>query len=462
MTTDQFVTANITPLDSLNTLSPVEVARLQDRNQAGLFRLFRQCCLAVLNCGSEVDSTKQVLEMYQDFDIQVAQKHRGVQLEIANAPASAFVDGEIIQGIRENLFSVVRDILYVGDQVEGESGTLTENETITHQVFQILRHAQAIEPHIKPNLVVCWGGHSIGRTEYEYTKKVGYELGLRGYGVCTGCGPGAMKGPMKGATIAHAKQRIADARYVGISEPGIIAAESPNPIVNELIIMPDIEKRLEAFVRLGHGIIVFPGGAGTAEEILYMLGVLLHEKNHNIPLPLIFTGPEGSEAYFETIDRFVRQTLGDEAAKRYQIIVDNPEEVAKQMKQGLDAVTQYRKATSESFHFNWQLHIPSEFQQPFEPTHENMAALNLSHDQADYELASNLRRGLSGIVAGNVKEQGIREIETHGPFELSGDPEMMKALDQLLASFVEQRRMKINYQEYKPCYRIKVGEEQVG
>jgi hypothetical protein len=38
------------------------------------------------------------------------------------------------------------------------------------------------------------------------------------------------------------------------------------------VIMPDIEKRLEAFVRLGHGIIVFPGGVGTAEEILYLLG----------------------------------------------------------------------------------------------------------------------------------------------------------------------------------------------
>ena len=48
-------------------------------------------------------------------------------------------------------------------------------------------------------------------------------------------------------------------------KPGIIAAESPNPIVNDLVIMPDIEKRLEAFVRLAHGIVVFPGGVGTAE-----------------------------------------------------------------------------------------------------------------------------------------------------------------------------------------------------
>jgi len=108
-----------------------------------------------------------------------------------------------------------------------------------------------------------------------------------------------MKGPMKGAHIAHAKQRIFNSRFIGISEPGIIASEAPNAIVNELIIMPDIEKRLEAFVRLGHGIIVFPGGAGTAEEILYILGLLLNEKNRGISLPLIFTGPEKSRAYFE-------------------------------------------------------------------------------------------------------------------------------------------------------------------
>jgi len=53
-----------------------------------------------------------------------------------------------------------------------------------------------------------------------------------------------MKGPMKGATIGHAKQRIEGGRYIGVTEPGIIAAEPPNPIVNQLVILPDIEKRL--------------------------------------------------------------------------------------------------------------------------------------------------------------------------------------------------------------------------
>ena len=75
-----------------------------------------------------------------------------------------------------------------------------------------------------------------------------------------------MKGPMKGAAVGHAKQQINDGRYIGISEPGIIASESPNAIVNELVIMPDIEKRLEAFVRLAHAIIIFPNAAGKNDD----------------------------------------------------------------------------------------------------------------------------------------------------------------------------------------------------
>ena len=184
----------------------------------------------------------------------------------------------------------------------------------------------------KPNLVVCWGGHSIGTEEYQYTKKVGYELGLRGLDVCTGCGPGAMKGPMKGATIGHAKQRIVGGRYIGLTEPGIIAAEPPNPIVNQLVIMPDIEKRLEAFVRLAHGIVVFPGGVGTAEEILYLLGILLEPANAGQPLQGRAHRARNPRAeYFVQITRFIGGTLGEKAAELLHVIVDDPAEVARYM-----------------------------------------------------------------------------------------------------------------------------------
>ncbi len=365
----------------------------------------------------------------------------------------AFVDGEIIRGVAELLFAVVRDLAYMAIELGPQyAADLESGEGITNAVFGLLRNARILHP-ADPNLVVCWGGHSISRDEYLYTKQVGYDLGLRGLDICTGCGPGAMKGPMKGATIAHAKQRRHNTRYIGVTEPGIIAAESPNPIVNNLVIMPDIEKRLEAFVRIGHGIIVFPGGVGTAEEILYLLGILLREENEGLPLPLILTGPTIAAPYFEQIDRFIRLTLGEAAASRYEIITGDPVEVARRMTRGIKQVREYRIAQRDSFYFNWSLTIPEEYQRPFVPTHEAMAALDLHQGRPASALAADLRRAFSGIVAGNVKEESMQRIEEHGPFEIHGDPAMMQALDELLRAFVEQRRMKISG-DYKPCYRV--------
>lgn len=178
--------------------------------------------------------------------------------------------------------------------------------------------------------------------------------------------------------------------------------------------MPDIEKRLEAFVRMGHGIIVFPGGVGTAEEILYLLGILLHPDNTGIPFPLILTGPSQSVAYFEQIDRFLRLALGDEVAQHYQIIVDDPPAVARAMVKGIDKVRKHRLDTKDAFFFNWALQIPFAFQTPFRPTHDAMRGLQIRHDRPRHELAADLRRAFSGIVAGNVKEEGVRAIEAHG------------------------------------------------
>ena len=447
------VNASIYPKGGLDVLSRDEVARLKDASAGGMHDLLRRCALAVLTSGSASDDPRAAREVYPDFDIQVLQQDRGVRIDLINAPAMAFVDGDIIRGVAELLFAVVRDLAYTAIELGPEyAADLESSSGITNAVFGLLRNARILRPS-DPNLVVCWGGHSIGRNEYQYTKLVGYELGLRGLDICTGCGPGAMKGPMKGATIAHAKQRRRSTRYIGITEPGIIAAESPNPIVNHLVIMPDIEKRLEAFVRLGHGIIVFPGGVGTAEEILYLLGILLREENAHLPFPLILTGPVAAAPYFEQIDQFIRLTLGDDAAKKYEIIIGDPEAVAKKMVSGVRKVKDYRIDHKDSFFFNWALNVPLEFQQPFIPTHEAMAALDLHHGRKQHELAADLRRAFSGIVAGNVKEDGMRRIEQYGPFEINGDQDIMQALDSLLRAFVEQQRMKING-EYKPCYRV--------
>ena len=83
-----------------------------------------------------------------------------------------------------------------------------------------------------------------------------------------------------------------------------------------------------------------------------------------------------------------------------------------------------------------------------------MRSLDLSRNQPVHRLAANLRRAFSGIVTGNVKEAGIRAIERLGPYELSGDPEIMRLLDELLSAFVAQLRMKLPGTAYRPCYRL--------
>ncbi|WP_137167834.1 nucleotide 5'-monophosphate nucleosidase PpnN [Salinimonas lutimaris] len=449
----------LNPLGWMSQLSQLEVSQLQDTTRSQLYDVFRNCCLAVLNSGVDEDNYEMLFAPYQDFDIRLIRRERGVKIELVNPPEVAFVDGKLVRGVHEHVFAVLRDMLFMGNKYAFLHDPVpADSVATTDMVFDMLRHAQALEGNDELNTIVCWGGHSINQHEYKYTKEVGYQLGLREMNICTGCGPGAMKGPMKGATIGHAKQRYTHGRYIGISEPSIIAAEPPNAIVNELIIMPDIEKRLEAFVRFAHGIVIFPGGVGTAEELLYLLGILTNERNAQQPIPVILTGPQGTEAYFEAIDEFVGATLGKKAQSKYQIIIDDPVEVARTLCESKHKTEQYRLAVGDSFSFNWSLKIEEAFQIPFIPTHETMAELALHSQQDTASLAVALRKAFSGIVTGNVKAEGIRQIKEKGPFQLTGEPELILRIDTLLQSFVAQQRMKLPGSEYVPCYTITPNE----
>ena len=87
-----------------------------------------------------------------------------------------------------------------------------------------------------------------------------------------------------------------------------------------------------------------------------------------------------------------------------------------------------------------------------------MAALELRSDLPPAKLAGELRCAFSGIVAGNVKSFGLEQVEQHGPYVLYGDEVLMNELDILLQAFISQGRMKIDVENYQPCWRIGVGE----
>lgn len=442
----------VNPLKSLNLLSQSDMEGLIT-SRGELFAVFRHCALAILNTDSEKGGDETRDADYQDFDIKLIPQPRGLRMELFNAPSQSFVDGKMIRGIQEHLFSALRDIVYTDFKITGTQAQPTSSADTTNTVFRILRNAQVVRPNEPPNMVVCWGGHSIPRNEYDYAKDVGYELGLRGLDIVTGCGIGAMKAPMKGAAVGHAKQQNKNGRYIGISEPGIISSESPNAIVNELVIMPDIEKRLEAFVRLAHSIIVFPGGVGTVEEILYLLGIVMHPDNDE-SIPLILAGPESCAGYFEELVRFLKDCLGDHVENYFQVILGAPHEVGRSIRAAVEQVHERRSTSNQAYYFNWELNIPPSLLAPFIPTHDNMAALNLDASQPRHELASSLRCVFSGIVAGNVKEFGMEQVRIHGPYKLSGDKDFMASIDRLLGALVHEGRMKLGAGDYQPCYQL--------
>ena len=450
--------ARVKPFGPFTNMLPSEIQRMKHASENGSHQIMRDCILAVLNAGAETDDPARLFEKFSDFELKLEPSPYGMDIVMNNAPATAFTRRkELIKGYRAHLFAVLRDITYFNYTEDGNG----EN------VQRMLRNARLLEGDVEQlrDRVVCWGGHSIGSKEYDYSKAVGYELGLLdGVDVITGCGPGIMKGPMKGAHIAHAKQQIYNPSYIGLTEPGIIAAEPPNAMVNNLVIFPNIEQRLEAFVRTGHGIIIFPGGVGTAEELQYILGILMHPKNVKddsyLPIPVILTGPEdeegsGENAYIEQLDYFIKQTLGEDASRRYEKIVGNPRRAAERMKDLLVRVRANRIKDNEDLRFNRELFIPEEFKVPFDPTHKNVAKLRLDetlHDEK-FTFAADLRRAFSAIVAGNVKRDTIQSIKEHGNFQITGSNKVARRVNFLLRAFQQDGRMKMEG-DYEPCYDI--------
>lgn len=75
---------HISPLGSMDMLSQLEVDMLKRTASSDLYQLFRNCSLAVLNSGSLTDNSKELLSRFENFDINVLRRERGVKLELIN------------------------------------------------------------------------------------------------------------------------------------------------------------------------------------------------------------------------------------------------------------------------------------------------------------------------------------------------------------------------------------------
>ena len=60
-------------------------------------------------------------------------------------------DGAGIEGIRQHLFAVLRDVVFVSSEIEGRLD-LDTSDGVTDAVFQILRNAGVMHSRVDPNL----------------------------------------------------------------------------------------------------------------------------------------------------------------------------------------------------------------------------------------------------------------------------------------------------------------------
>ena len=88
----------LNPLGAMDLLSQLEVDQLKQNANSETFRLFRNCCLAVLNVGSHTDSSAEIYQQFENFTVNLIARERGIKIELFNPPASAFVD-ELVTGI---------------------------------------------------------------------------------------------------------------------------------------------------------------------------------------------------------------------------------------------------------------------------------------------------------------------------------------------------------------------------
>lgn len=293
--------------------------------------------------------------------------------------------------------------------------------------------------------IVFQGGARISNEEYTFAKLVGSEIAKFEHApkkFITGGGRGIMRAPHRGSQITAIERGENDTTNCGVSCGKIIAAEPPNSIVTKLAVFEQIERRLEAFARSGHLTVFFPGGTGTFEELLYVLAVLAEERNKGQYYTFMLVGDESKREYYDVILNALEQSLGSEIIEETQlkkrICIGDPASVAKAILQEAEIARWNRRKemlTEPTPHvqmdFQGAIHIPKGLRVPFVPTRENVAALELHHNQPMSERIVNLRRFTYTQTCVCIADRERMEVEQNGPFEVRGDPKMIQGTQEL-------------------------------
>lgn len=391
-----------------------------------------------------------------DMTIDIAVTKSSARMILKGVPREKLVGGKLIKLKEEQILCGVRDLLLSRQYPLNDMSS----ESLTQYIFHFVQNAQVItREDVAANpfgRVMMQGGHHIPLVESNHHKRLGFGIGLHGLELITGSGPGAMEDPMKGALRGYQMNRLSH-KFIGITEDGIISGEPCNDYIDHLIVFPDIEKRLEAFIRMSRAGIIVPGGVGTFEEILTVLWIKLHPKNKKFRFPLYLCQPVQSRTYFNGIVSFLEDTFDFDFVKAGMFTMFesdaehttdrtlDPRRIAPLLKEEMRETKEYYerlyRRSGERFSplWDWNVHFPERLQRPLHITRDFIENLRFDRKLPPDELFFSLRSLSSAIVEVNVRDRDF--IKKYGAFKLKGDPTILHRVDKLFQEFHRDGRM---------------------
>jgi len=439
-------------------LAEVEKA-FRDNYQTRLIRIVQAIILAKRDAYFETLDPNLTIELKPDKSL--------LRIVLRGVPHEKLVKGKLIKIKERQILCGIRDLLVSRQYPLNDKS----HESLTQYIFHFVRSAEVLtrtdRERNELGRVMIQGGHHIPRHEKIHHKRLGYGIGLLGLELITGSGPGSMEEPMKGAIRGY-QMNCLERKFIGITEDGIISGEPCNDYIDHLIVFPDIEKRLEAFIRMSRAGIIFPGGPGTFEEILTILWIKTHPLNKFFRFPLYCCQPQQSGNYFKNIFAFLHECFDidferegylryfeSETEDKTNPLLD-PRRVSYEIEAEMRDCLTFNERRSRKIQrifsplWDWDVYFPSELQHPLIISKELIEGLEFSRKMPMEKLFYSIRSLSSAIVECNVRNRNF--IKEQGVFKLRGDKTMLKRLDELFQSFAEEKRM--GGREYQCPYQI--------
>jgi len=149
---------------------------------------------------------------------------------------------------------------------------------------------------IYQNNITVFGSARVKCTDplFQDAYQLAKELSDGGYNILTGAGPGIMEAANKGAYEGKSKS-------IGLNIQ-LPHEQSANPYLDECLTFEHFFSRKVMLVKHARSCVYFPGGYGTADELMEVLTLVQTQKMR--PIPLILYGLEFWEpllAWFEEL-----------------------------------------------------------------------------------------------------------------------------------------------------------------